>query len=135
MVNRRLRRSMGCSQHSAGIWDNLLRGAALGVEGRVPAMATSAGGKAEQVGDSASLEGLARVGLIAYGVVYLLIGWLALQIAWGGSASKSADTSGALRTLADQPVGCRNPFMQLVGGTRGAARRGGRGGAHALEPC
>ena len=68
-------------------------------------MATSAGGKAEQAGDSASLEGLARVGLIAYGVVYLLIGWLALQIAWGASASKSADTSGALRTLADQPVG------------------------------
>jgi len=56
-------------------------------------MATSAGGKAEQAGDSASLEGLARVGLVAYGVVYLLIGWLALQIAWGASA-KSADTSG-----------------------------------------
>jgi hypothetical protein len=34
-----------------------------------------------------------------------LIGWLALQIAWGVSASKSADTSGALRTLADQPFG------------------------------
>ena len=67
-------------------------------------MATSAGGKAEQAGDSASLEGLARVGLIAYGVVYLLIGWLALQIAWGASA-KSADTSGALKTLADQPFG------------------------------
>jgi hypothetical protein len=86
-----------------GIWDNLLRGAALGVEAEVPAMATT--GKAEQAGDSASLEGLARVGLIAYGVVYLLIGWLALQIAWGASASKSADTSGALRTLADQPFG------------------------------
>ena len=68
-------------------------------------MATSAGGKAEQAGDSASLEVLARVGLIAYGVVHLLIGWLALQIAWGASASKSADTSGALRTLADQPFG------------------------------
>jgi len=33
-----------------------------------------------------------------------LIGWLALQIAWG-AASKSADSSGALRTLADQPFG------------------------------
>jgi Domain of Unknown Function (DUF1206) len=68
-------------------------------------MATSAGGKAEQAGDSASLEGLARVGLIAYGVVHLLVGWLALQLAWGASASKSADPSGALRTLADQPFG------------------------------
>ena len=68
-------------------------------------MATHAGGKAEQAGDSASLEVLARVGLIAYGVVHLLIGWLALHIAWGTSASKSADVSGALRTLADQPFG------------------------------
>ena len=67
-------------------------------------MATNAGSKAEQVGDSASLEVLARVGLIAYGAVHLLIGWLALQIAWG-AASKSADSSGALRTLADQPFG------------------------------
>ena len=67
-------------------------------------MATNAASKAEQVGDSASLEVLARVGLIAYGVVHLVIGWLALQIAWG-AASKSADSSGALRTLADQPFG------------------------------
>ena len=68
-------------------------------------MATNAGGKVEQAGDSASLEALARIGLIAYGVVHLLIGWLALQIAWGASARKSADSSGALRTLADQPFG------------------------------
>jgi hypothetical protein len=67
-------------------------------------MATDSRGKAEQAGDSASLEALARVGLIAYGVVHLLIGWLALQIAWG-AASKSADSSGALGTLADQPFG------------------------------
>jgi Domain of Unknown Function (DUF1206) len=67
-------------------------------------MATKAGRKAEQVGDSASLEVLARGGLIAYGVVHLLIGWLALQIAWG-AAGNSADTSGALTTLADQPFG------------------------------
>ena len=37
-------------------------------------MATNAGSKAEQVGDSASLEVLARVGLVAYAVVHLLIG-------------------------------------------------------------
>ena len=68
-------------------------------------MPTSAGGKADQAGDSASLEVLARVGLIAYAVVHLLVGWLALQLTWGASASKSADTSGALKTLADQPSG------------------------------
>jgi len=61
--------------------------------------------KAEQAGDSTSLEWLARGGLIAYGVVHLLVGWLALQIAWGTSGGASADTSGALTTLAQQPFG------------------------------
>ncbi len=61
--------------------------------------------KAEQVGDSAALEIVARVGLVAYGAVHLLIGWLALQIAWRSGAGQSADTSGALKTLAEQPFG------------------------------
>ena len=68
-------------------------------------MRTDALGKAEQAGNSPGLEKLARVGLIAYGVVYLLIGWLALQIAWSGSSGRSADASGALKTLAGQPFG------------------------------
>jgi hypothetical protein len=58
-------------------------------------MATSAGGKAEQAGDSASLEVLARVGLVAYGVVYLLIGWLALQLAWGRVGKERRHLRGA----------------------------------------
>jgi hypothetical protein len=72
-------------------------------------MATKAGQKAEQAGDSTSLKLLARVGLIAYGGVHLMVGWLALQIAWGASGSKSADSSGALRTVADcgRPGGAR----------------------------
>jgi hypothetical protein len=78
-------------------------------------MATNTGGKAEQVGDSASLEALARVGLIAYGVVHLLIGWLALQIAWNVSASQSADTSGAMMTLADQSLGKVLLWLVAVG--------------------
>ena len=88
--------------------------ATLGVEAEHPAMATDSRGKAEQAGDNASLEALARVGLIAYGVVHLLIGWLALQIAWG-AASKSADSSGALRTLADQPFGKILLWLVAVG--------------------
>jgi Domain of Unknown Function (DUF1206) len=72
-------------------------------------MATTTGGetesKAEQAGDSTSLEWLARGGLIAYGVIHLLVGWLALQIAWAASPGTSADTSGALQTLAQQPLG------------------------------
>jgi len=77
-------------------------------------MTTKASGKAEQAGDSAPLEAMARVGLIAYAVVHLLIGWLALQIAWGASAT-SADSSGAMRTLADQPLGRILLWLVAVG--------------------
>jgi hypothetical protein len=68
-------------------------------------MPTKVSRKAEQAGDSTSLEMVARAGLIAYGVVHLLIGWLAVKIAWSASGGKSADTSGALKTLASQPFG------------------------------
>ena len=40
-------------------------------------------------------------------------------------------------TVADDPatpVGCRNSFMQLVGGTRGADRRADPAGAHGADP-
>ncbi|MBB3086595.1 DUF1206 domain-containing protein [Geodermatophilus sabuli] len=64
----------------------------------------SAAGAADRAGNSDALENLARVGLIAYGVVHLLLAWLALQLAWGGGG-QSADQSGALATLAEQPLG------------------------------
>ena len=78
-------------------------------------MAASGGGKAEQAGDSRSLELLARVGLVAYAVVHLLIAWLAAQLAWGVGASKSADLSGAMRTGADQPLGKFVLWLVAVG--------------------
>jgi Domain of Unknown Function (DUF1206) len=61
----------------------------------------SAAGRA---GNSDALEKLARVGLLAYGVVHLLVAWLALQLAWGGGGG-SADQSGAMATLAAEPFG------------------------------
>lgn len=70
----------------------------------MPADMSTAADKAEEVSDSAPVEGLARVGLVAYGTVYILIGWAALEIAWAGSG-KPADTSGAMHTLAAQPFG------------------------------
>jgi hypothetical protein len=76
-------------------------------------MASSGRTKAKQLADSAGLEALARVGLVAYGVVYLLIGWLALQLAWDAGPSKSPDPSGAFRTLAEQPLGI--VLLWLVG--------------------
>jgi hypothetical protein len=66
---------------------------------------SSAADKAEELGDSAALELLARLGLVAYGLVHVLIGWTALAIAWGRSPSAAADTSGAMKTLAAQPLG------------------------------
>jgi hypothetical protein len=59
---------------------------------------------AGRAGDSDALENLARVGLIAYGIVHLLVAWLALQLAWGGGGG-SADQSGAMATLVEQPFG------------------------------
>ena len=59
----------------------------------------SAGGKAGsavsaagRAGNSDALENLARVGLIAYGIVHLLIAWLALQLAWGGGGNEAGSS-------------------------------------------
>ena len=67
---------------------------------------------ADRLGRSDTLERLARVGLLAYGLVHLLIAWLALQLAWGGGGG-SADQSGALQTLAEEPFG--TPLLWVVG--------------------
>ncbi len=53
---------------------------------------------------SKGLQAGARAGYVAYGAVYLVIGWLALRLAWGDRRG-SADASGALHTLAGQPLG------------------------------
>jgi hypothetical protein len=59
---------------------------------------------AHRAGNGDTLEHLARVGLIAYGLVHLLVAWLALQLAWGGGGG-STDQSGAMATLAEKPFG------------------------------
>lgn len=59
---------------------------------------------AARAANSKVLEALTRAGFIGYGVVHLLFAWLALQIAFGRPAGEG-DQSGALRTLAGQPLG------------------------------
>ncbi|MGW6296141.1 DUF1206 domain-containing protein [Streptomyces sp. NPDC055058] len=49
-------------------------------------------------------EGAARAGLTARGVIYLLVGVLALRIAFG-DGQRQADRGGALAELADKPFG------------------------------
>jgi len=68
-------------------------------------------GTAHRPGESDGLEQLARVGLVAYGVVHLLVAWLALQLAWGGGG-QSADQSGALATVSESPVG--KPLLWII---------------------
>jgi uncharacterized protein DUF1206 len=50
------------------------------------------------------VERLARMGFVAKGMVYLVVGVLAVQAAMG-AGGKTTDTTGALRTLLYQPFG------------------------------
>lgn len=50
------------------------------------------------------LDHAVRVGLVAYGVVHLMIGWLAVQLALGDH-SQEASAKGALQELSAQPFG------------------------------
>ncbi|MEC4021004.1 DUF1206 domain-containing protein [Streptomyces sp. H27-D2] len=59
---------------------------------------------AKQASDSSAMEAAARWGLAARGAVYVLVGLLALRIAFGDSG-KQADRGGALEELAKQPFG------------------------------
>ncbi|WUH97013.1 DUF1206 domain-containing protein [Spirillospora sp. NBC_00431] len=52
-------------------------------------------------------HGMSRVGLAARGLLYLLIGWLAVQVAFGAS-EQEADRKGALLIVAEKPGG---PFV------------------------
>ena len=58
----------------------------------------------EQAGERAPLGWLARAGLVARGVVYAIIGVLALKLALG-DGGKATNQQGALKTIADQPFG------------------------------
>jgi amino acid transporter len=50
------------------------------------------------------LDVAARAGLVAYGVVHLLVAWVAVELALGDQ-HRDYSGQGALRQLADQPVG------------------------------
>jgi Domain of Unknown Function (DUF1206) len=74
---------------------------------------TRASDKAEQAADSPWLRRAARLGLAARGLVYLVIGFLAIEIASGGSAR--SDQEGALRKIAEQPLGRTMLWLVAVG--------------------
>src|SRR5665647_1181608 len=56
----------------------------------------------------------ARVGYAVSGVLHLLIGWIALQVAWSASP-KSADQSGALQSVAGSSLGRLTLWVAVLG--------------------
>jgi hypothetical protein len=75
---------------------------------------TDAAGTARQVAKSQPVKAGARIGLVAYGITYLLIAWLALQVAFG-SAGERTDQNGAFQTIAGEPFGQVLLWILVVG--------------------
>ncbi|MFD1935057.1 DUF1206 domain-containing protein [Nonomuraea mangrovi] len=69
---------------------------------------------ARRAADSPAINKLARVGLVCRGVLYGLIGVLALQIAFGGGEAE-ADKGGAMATVAALPFGAVILWIMVVG--------------------
>jgi hypothetical protein len=63
-----------------------------------------AGAAGEQVVHTDAFEWLARAGFVARGVIYAIIGILAVKLALG-AGGKATNQQGALRTIAHQPFG------------------------------
>jgi hypothetical protein len=79
-----------------------------GGSGRAAAQAKSSAGQAKRWVVMAG-----RVGVVSFGVVHLLIAWLALQVAFG--SGKEADQKGAVATIAAQPFGMAMLIVLIVG--------------------
>ncbi len=74
--------------------------------------------QAEQLGRRANnsewTDRAVRIGMVAYGVVYLTIAWLAIQLALGDHAGNASRT-GALHELARQPFGKLVVWVVAIG--------------------
>lgn len=69
---------------------------------------------ARRAGNSRYVDWLARAGFAARGVMYILIGVLAIEIAFGNSGHK-ADQSGAVRLVGDTPLGGLLLWLLVIG--------------------
>lgn len=85
-------------------------------ERRVTDVADEAGEAARSARDSTTFRVLVGVGLVSFGIVHLVVAWIALELAWGGgSGGKSADQQGALQQLSNTPVGPVLLWVMAVG--------------------
>lgn len=74
----------------------------------------AAGRTAREARDHPALDSAARLGMAAYGVLYLLIGWLSAQLALGDSKG-SASGEGALQEIAQKPWGLVGLWVVALG--------------------
>src|SRR5262249_60699496 len=72
--------------------------------GSVPAQATRAWVRARRASASPAMRAIARAGLTARGVIYILIGWLAIEVALGHGGHRPSQQD-ALRLVAGTPFG------------------------------
>jgi hypothetical protein len=70
--------------------------------------------KAGSASDTPAVRGMARAGLVARGIIYLLVGWVAVLIALG-HGSHEADQQGALQLLAGKPYGSVSLWLLCIG--------------------
>lgn len=63
------------------------------------------GGTGERAERSDALDHAVEFGMVAYGLVYLVVAWIAVQMALGLGASDRPSGRGALHELAQQPLG------------------------------
>jgi hypothetical protein len=69
---------------------------------------------ARRAAHSPAMHVLARAGLTARGIIYILIGWVAILLAVGHSA-READQEGALQLLAGKPYGLVSLWLLGIG--------------------
>jgi uncharacterized membrane protein len=69
---------------------------------------------ARRAANSPAAHALARAGLVARGIIYILIGWVAILVA-AGHSSREADQAGALQLLAGKPYGMVSLWLLGIG--------------------
>src|SRR5665647_2820076 len=75
--------------------------------------ASGAGEVAESAANGRPMGWLARIGLTARGLVYIVIGWLAVLVGLGGRAN--IDQRGALTEVLAQPYGAVMLWLLTIG--------------------
>jgi hypothetical protein len=70
--------------------------------------------QARRAADSPAARAVARIGLVARGVIYILIGWLAIELAIGHSSQRPSQ-EGALQLLAGKSYGLITLWLLGIG--------------------